>query len=59
MPHGTFLDPERNGRTGSGIVVDGAVYQLEGQPPVAQSHGWGNMTWLAWAKLTGVRQFGS
>jgi len=31
----------------SGVVIDGAVYQLEGQPPVATSKGWGDMSWLA------------
>lgn len=30
----------------SGVVIDGAVYVLAGQPPVATSKGWGNMSWL-------------
>jgi hypothetical protein len=28
----------------SGIVIDGAVYHLAGEPPLATSHGWGK-TW--------------
>jgi hypothetical protein len=31
----------------SGVVIDGAVYPLAGQPPLAQSNGWGDMSWLA------------
>lgn len=34
----------------SGTVIDGAVYQLGGQPPVATSKGWGNMSWLFWRR---------
>lgn len=34
----------------SGVVIDGAVYQLEGQPPIAVSHGWGNLSFLRWRK---------
>jgi hypothetical protein len=30
----------------SGIVIDGAVYQLGGQPPVATSKGWGILSWV-------------
>jgi hypothetical protein len=30
----------------SGVLIDGAVYPLAGQPPVATSKGWGNMSWL-------------
>jgi hypothetical protein len=29
-----------------GVVIDGVVYPLEGQPPVAVSHGWGDLSWL-------------
>jgi len=32
--------------TGAGVVIDGAVYRLEGEPPVAVSDGWGDMSWL-------------
>jgi len=30
----------------SGVVIDGGVYPLAGQPPPAQSHGWGDLSWL-------------
>jgi hypothetical protein len=30
----------------SGILIDGSVYTLAGQPVIAKSHGWGNMSWL-------------
>jgi hypothetical protein len=33
-------------RTPSGVVIDGNVSQLAGQPPVAQSHGWGDLSFL-------------
>jgi hypothetical protein len=36
--------------TPSGVVIGGAAYQLPGQPPVARSHGWGNMSWLAFRR---------
>ena len=29
-----------------GIVIDGAHYALEGQPPTATSKGWGDVGWL-------------
>ncbi len=29
-----------------GIVVDGAVYPLDGQPPAAVTHGWGNLAFM-------------
>lgn len=32
--------------TPSGAVIDGAAYQLEGEPPAAVSQGWGYMGWL-------------
>lgn len=28
-----------------GIMIDGAIYPLGGQPPLAVSHGWGDMSW--------------
>ena len=34
----------------SGVVIDGAVYPLEGQPPIAVSHGWGDLSFLFWRK---------
>jgi hypothetical protein len=46
----TYIGPESTvaggTRTPSGIIIDGAVYQLAGQPPVARSHGWGNLSFL-------------
>jgi hypothetical protein len=46
----TFLGPENPLRlasgTAEGIPIDGAVYQLDGQPPRAQSKGWGDLSWL-------------
>jgi hypothetical protein len=30
----------------SGVVIDGAVYALGGQPPLATSQGWGDMSWV-------------
>jgi hypothetical protein len=30
----------------SGVLIDGAIYALQGQPPVAVSHGWGNLSFL-------------
>jgi hypothetical protein len=29
-----------------GVVIDGVVYPLQGEPPIAVSHGWGDLTWL-------------
>jgi hypothetical protein len=40
--------------TPSGVIIDGAVYQLAGQPPVATSKGWGNMSWLFWWRKTNL-----
>src|SRR5712691_8665211 len=51
-----FMGPERNGRSSSGIVVDGVAYQLAGQPPLAQSHGWGDLGWALRARRAGVTQ---
>jgi hypothetical protein len=33
-------------RTYGGVVVDGVVTPLAGEPPVAVSQGWGNLTWM-------------
>jgi hypothetical protein len=30
----------------AGVVIDGAVYPVAGEPPRAVSHGWGDMSWL-------------
>lgn len=30
----------------TGLLIDGAVYKLAGQPPVAVSKSWGNMAWF-------------
>jgi hypothetical protein len=29
-----------------GVVIDGVVYRLSGEPQRAVSHGWGDMSWL-------------
>jgi hypothetical protein len=29
-----------------GVVIDGVVYPLAGEPPIAVTHGWGDLTWL-------------
>jgi len=47
---GDFMWPERNGRTPSGIMIDGVMYQLAGQPPAAVSHGWGDTAWRFFAR---------
>ena len=46
MVNGTFMGHENGDHLPSGISVDGVVYPLAGQPPVARSHGWGYMGWL-------------
>jgi hypothetical protein len=33
--------------TAAGIVVDGGIYRLAGEPPVGVSDGWGDMSWLS------------
>lgn len=33
-------------KSAAGVVIDGDVYPLAGEPPVAVSHGWGDLTWL-------------
>jgi hypothetical protein len=30
----------------AGVVIDGAIYPLQGEPPRAVSHGWGDLRWL-------------
>jgi hypothetical protein len=30
----------------AGHVIDGVPSPLQGEPPIAQSHGWGDMSWL-------------
>jgi hypothetical protein len=43
----SFIGHEAGGkRTPSGVIVGGATFQLEGQPPVATTHGWGNLSFL-------------
>jgi hypothetical protein len=50
-----FMGPETGpSRAPAGIVIDGAVYPLDGQPPVAASHGWGDMGWL-WSPFYRLR----
>jgi hypothetical protein len=34
----------------SGVVIDGAVYPVAGEPPVATSKGWGDMSWWYWSR---------
>jgi hypothetical protein len=34
----------------AGVVIDGAVYPLAGEPPVAVTHGWGDLRWLYWPR---------
>jgi hypothetical protein len=53
MPGGGFMWREHNGKSGSGIVVDGVAYQLAGQPPIATSHGWGDLSWWMWHRRSG------
>lgn len=44
-----------NARTHSGqaFTVDGYPAPLEGEPPIATSHGWGNLGWLYAPSLGG------
>ncbi len=30
----------------SGVIIDDAVYPLGGQPPVAKTKGWGNLSFM-------------
>jgi hypothetical protein len=34
------LDPQSGDRQPYGYLCDGAVYKLDGQPPLAVSHSW-------------------
>jgi len=36
-----MLAPENGDGRAAGIEIDGVVYPLDGQPPVATSSGWG------------------
>jgi hypothetical protein len=29
--------------TRAGVIIDGVVYPLQGEPPIAVSHGWGRV----------------
>ena len=42
----TYMEPEYGDGLPYGIVIDGAHYALEGQPPTAVSKGWGDVGWL-------------
>jgi hypothetical protein len=44
-----------NARTHSGqaFTVDGYPAPLQGEPPIATSHGWGNLGWLYAPRLGG------
>jgi hypothetical protein len=44
--NGSFMESEKNGGLPSGIRVQGQVTQLEGQPPMAVSNGWGDLHWM-------------
>jgi hypothetical protein len=49
MPNGDFTEAEPAWHSDGlpyGHWTDGAVYGLEGQPPVAQSKGWGDLSWM-------------
>jgi len=37
----TWRLADRTARTAAGIVIDGTVHRLEGEPPIATSNGWG------------------
>jgi hypothetical protein len=28
---------------GAGVLIDGVIYPLQGEPPVAKTHGWGRV----------------
>jgi hypothetical protein len=30
----------------AGVVIDGVPYPLAGEPPIAVTHGWGDLRWL-------------
>ena len=44
-----------DGRVTSGTVfaVDGYPAALQGEPPIATSKGWGNLTWVHWRSFGG------
>jgi hypothetical protein len=44
------LSPDPDDYTPSGVLIDGAIYSLAGQPPAAKSRGWGYMGWLFWRR---------
>jgi hypothetical protein len=47
MPCGDFIAGEAWViPAAQGYVLDGAWYALDGQPPVAVSTGWGDLSWL-------------
>jgi hypothetical protein len=50
MPAGDYISheshPPGSGPSASGIIIDGAVYALDGQPPVARGRSWGDLGWL-------------
>ena len=49
MPNGDFTEPEpvwHSDGLPSGHWCDGAVYELDGQPPVAKTKGWGDLSWM-------------
>ena len=29
------------GGVGAGVIIDGVIYPLQGEPPIAKTHGWG------------------
>jgi hypothetical protein len=37
-------------RSMAGHVIDGVPYPLQGEPPVATSKGWGDMSWWYWSR---------
>lgn len=43
----TFIGHENGDGMPNGISLpDGTSYELQGQPPVAATHGWGNLSFL-------------
>jgi hypothetical protein len=52
-PHQAAHRTGNGSRDGSGSVYspDGELVEtLGGEPPVAQSHGWGDLSWLYWRR---------
>jgi hypothetical protein len=31
------------GGVGAGVIIDGVIYPLQGEPPIAKTHGWGKI----------------